>query len=329
MKHFISLKDLSHDEIRSILDDAHRMKKARIGFPKGKPDMDAPLAGYILGMIFEQPSTRTRFSFDVAMRQLGGTTIVVSSGEMQLGRGETVEDTGQVLSRMIDVLMIRTSDEGNLRDLQFRVNDDGESVPVATIPVICGMSNVGHPCQVVADLMTMEEHGVDLNSARVAWVGDGNNVCLSFVDAAAKFGFSLAIGCPRDEYSIHHKYGENIDYIGEARQTKESIGLGGTIDVFHSAGDAVKDADIVVTDTHVSMGDSHANERLLALAPFQVTESLMQLAKPSAKFMHCLPAHRGEEVTEEVIDGPRSIVFDEAENRIHAQKAILRWCLEV
>ncbi len=329
MKHFISLMDLHHDDIRSILDEAHRMKKARVGFPKGRPDIDAPLEGYILGMIFEQPSTRTRFSFDVAMRQLGGSTIVVSSGEMQLGRGETIEDTGLVLSRMIDVLMIRTSDESVLRDIQFRKNNNGDFVPIATIPVICGLSNLGHPCQVLADLMTMEEHGIDLNSARVAWVGDGNNVCMSFIGAATNFGFSLAIGCPVDGYSIHDKFGKTKDFVGDAIQRKRSSGLGGEIEVFHTAEDAVRDADVVVTDTHVSMGDSHIEKRLAALAPFQVTESLMQLAKPGAKFMHCLPAHRGEEVTSEVIDGPRSIVFDEAENRIHAQKAILRWCLEV
>lgn len=328
MKHFISLMDLFHDDIRSILDDAHRMKKARVGFPKGKPDIDAPLQGYILGMIFEQPSTRTRFSFDVAMRQLGGSTIVVSSGEMQLGRGESIADTGLVLSRMIDVLMIRTSNETNLQDIRFKTNNDGVSVPVATIPVICGLSNFGHPCQVVADLMTMEEHGIDLNNARIAWVGDGNNVCASFIGAATNFGFSLAIGCPEGKHSIHNKFGETKDFVGDAIQKKESAGLGGTIEVFHTAEEAVRDADVVVTDTHVSMGDSHLEQRRAALAPFQVTESLMQLAKPDVKFMHCLPAHRGEEVTSEVIDGPRSIVFDEAENRIHAQKAILRWCLE-
>lgn len=329
MKHFISLRHLEHKDIRSILDEAHRMKNARTGFPKGKLDEDAPLVGYILGMIFEQPSTRTRFSFDVAMRQLGGSTIVVSAGEMHLGRGETIDDTGLVLSRMIDAVMIRTVDEGVLNDLQFKFDQKGELRPVASIPVICGLSNLGHPCQVVADLLTMEEHGINLNCARVAWVGDGNNVCLSFLDAAAKFGFDLAIGCPRDEYSIHSKYGEAVDYVGEAIKLKERTGLSGTIEVFHTAEEAVKNADVVVTDTHVSMGDSQSDKRLTALAPFQVTESLMQLAKPGAKFMHCLPAHRGEEVTEEVIDGPRSIVFDEAENRIHAQKAILRWCLEV
>lgn len=329
MRHFVEIMDLSRDDLRAILDEAHRMKKARAGYPKGRRDNDAPLDGYILGMIFEKSSTRTRFSFDVAMRQLGGSSIVVSNSELQLGRGETIEDTGLVLSRMIDVLVIRTDDAQKLNDIRFRTDKNGELVPVATIPVINGLTDLNHPCQIMADLMTMEENGIDIENARIAWVGDGNNVCLSFVEAATKFGFSLAIGNPDGEYSIHNKHRDEKDFIGQANALKERSGVGGKIEVFTTAEDAVDGADVVITDTFISMGDSEEQERLKALSPFQVTESLMQRAKPGAIFMHCLPAHRGEEVTEDVIDGPRSIVFDEAENRIHAQKAILRWCLEV
>lgn len=303
-RHFIDLWQLDASELRAILDSAHAMKQARKGWPKGKVDADAPLAGHTLAMIFEKSSTRTRFSFDMAMRQLGGTTINATSNDMQLGRGETIEDTAQVLSRYVDIAMIRANS-----------HDDVEAfAEAATMPVINGLTDRSHPCQIMADLMTLEEHGVTLDGARLAWVGDGNNVCASFMHAAPKFGFSLAVGTP-------------ARYAPDAADVSIARNLQGRIDLFDSAEAAVAEADVVIADTFVSMGDADGEIRLTDLAPYAVTNQLMALARPSAKFLHCLPAHRGEEVDGDVIDGPQSVVFDEAENRLHAQKAILRWCL--
>ena len=303
-RHFIDLWQLEASQLRTILDSAHAMKRARLGWPKGKVDADAPLSGHVLAMIFEKSSTRTRFSFDMAMRQLGGTTINATAGDMQLGRGETVEDTARVLSRYVDAVMIRANEHSDVEAF----------TEAASMPVINGLTDRSHPCQIMADLMTLEEHGVTLNGARLAWVGDGNNVCSSFMHAAPKFGFSLAVGTPA-------RYAPDDEDVGIARE------LQGQIDLYDSAEEAVMSADVVIADTFVSMGDADAEERLAELDPYAVTSELMQLAKPSAKFLHCLPAHRGEEVDTEVIDGPQSLVFDEAENRLHAQKAILRWCL--
>ncbi|RIJ28521.1 ornithine carbamoyltransferase [Henriciella mobilis] len=305
IRHFIDLWQLESSELRAILDEAHAMKSARAGWPKGKVDEGAPLDGHILAMIFEKSSTRTRTSFDVGIRQLGGSSIVMNSGDMQLGRGESIGDTARVLSRYVDLVMIRANDHSDVEDF-------AES---ASVPVINGLTDRSHPCQIMADLLTLEEHGLDLKGARLAWVGDGNNVCSSFIHASAKFGFTLAIGTP-------DRYAPEEDDVDLARE------LQGRVEIYDTAEDAVAGADVVIADTFVSMGDTDADERLEELEPFAVTEELMDLAQPGAKFLHCLPAHRGEEVDSEVIDGPNSLVFDEAENRLHAQKAIMRWCLD-
>ena len=304
MRNFIDLSLLAPEDLRAILDDAHRMKAARRGWPKGRADAETPLAGRVLAMVFEKSSTRTRFSFDMAMRQLGGSTIVAAAGEMQLGRGETVEDTARVLSRYVDAVMIRANDHADVEAF----------AEAADIPVINGLTDRSHPCQIMADLMTLEEHGVDLSKARLAWVGDGNNVCTSFIHAAGKLGYALAIGAPT-------RFAPDDEELDLAEE------MGAHIEVYETAEEAVAGADAVIADTFVSMGDTHAEERLAELDPYAVTEELMALAKPGAWFLHCLPAHRGEEVDADVIDGPQSLVFDEAENRLHAQKAVLKWCL--
>ena len=283
---------------------AHAMKKARAGWPKGRVDTGAPLEGHTLAMVFEKSSTRTRFSFDMAMRQLGGSSITATSNDLQLGRGETVEDTARVLSRFVDAVMIRANDHSDVETF----------VQHATVPVINGLTDRSHPCQIMADLQTLEEHGLTLEGARLAWVGDGNNVCASLIHAAPKFGFSLAVGTPP-------RFAPDDEDIEIARD------LQGRIDLYDTAEEAVAGADVVIADTFVSMGDADAERRLEILEPYAVTLDLMDIAGPGAKFLHCLPAHRGEEVDAEVIDGPQSLVFDEAENRLHAQKAILRWCL--
>jgi ornithine carbamoyltransferase len=304
IRHFLDLWPIERAELRAILDEAHRMKKARAGWPKGRVDAGAPLDGHTLAMIFEKSSTRTRFSFDMAMRQLGGSSITATSSDMQLGRGETIEDTAKVLSRYVDAVMIRANDHTDVEVF----------AEAAAVPVINGLTDRSHPCQIMADLLTLEEHGVTLKGARLAWVGDGNNVCASFIHAAPKFGFSLAIGTPK-------RFAPDEDDLEIATE------LQGRIDLFDTAEEAVAGADVVIADTFVSMGDTDAERRLQILEPYAVTEELMTLAAGGAKFLHCLPAHRGEEVDAEVIDGPQSLVFDEAENRLHAQKAILRWCL--
>ena len=304
IRHFLDLWPIERAELRAILDEAHRMKKARAGWPKGKVDAGAPLDGHTLAMIFEKSSTRTRFSFDMAMRQLGGSSITATSSDMQLGRGETIDDTAKVLSRYVDAVMIRANDHADVELF----------AEAASVPVINGLTDRSHPCQIMADLLTLEEHGLTLQGARIAWVGDGNNVCASFIHAAPKFGFSLAIGTPK-------RFAPDEDDLEIAAE------LQGRIDLFETAEEAAAGADVVIADTFVSMGDTDAERRLQILEPYAVTEELMALAAGGAKFLHCLPAHRGEEVDAEVIDGPASLVFDEAENRLHAQKAILRWCL--
>ena len=305
IRHFLDLWQMESSELRGMLDEAHAMKAARGGWPKGRIDDGAPLDGHVLAMIFEKSSTRTRTSFDVGIRQLGGSSIVMNSGDMQLGRGESIGDTARVLSRYVDLVMIRANDHGDLEDF----------AEASGVPVINGLTDRSHPCQIMADLMTLEEHGVDLRGARLAWVGDGNNVCSSFIHASAKFGFTIAVGTPA-------RYAPEEDDVEIAREMQ------GRVELYETAEDAVAGADVVIADTFVSMGDTDADERLDELEPFAVTEELMDLAQPGAKFLHCLPAHRGEEVDSEVIDGPNSLVFDEAENRLHAQKAIMRWCLD-
>ncbi|MET0546003.1 MAG: ornithine carbamoyltransferase [Caulobacterales bacterium] len=303
--HFIDLWRHPKDELRDILNEAHSRKKARNGAPKGRADMDAPLKDRTLAMIFEKNSTRTRFSFDMAIRQLGGSSIVVAAGDMQLGRGESVEDTAKVLSRYVDAIMIRANKHAALEEFAKH----------STAPVVNGLTNKSHPCQIMADLQTLEERGIVLKDSKIAWVGDGNNVCASFIHAAPKFGYRLAVGCP-PQY--------DVDMADVERARAEQ----GRVEIFRDAAQAVADADVIVADTWVSMGDLDENERLAGLAPFQVNRALMDKAKKDALFLHCLPAHRGEEVTADIIDGPQSVIYDEAENRLHAQKAILKWCLE-
>ena len=303
-RHFLDLWRLEPAELRAIIDDARRRKAARAGWTKGRIDADAPAAGRTLAMIFQKNSTRTRFSFDAGMRQLGGATIISTSSDMQLGRGETIEDTAKVLSRMVDAVMIRA----------IQHEDVERFAQVASVPVINGLTDRSHPCQIMADILTFEEHRGPIEGRTIAWVGDGNNVCASFIHAAAVFGFRLNIACP----TILHP-----DLVDQARAEK----MGAAIEITEDPRAAVAGADCVVTDTWVSMGDAEGAAKMDELEPFQVDARLMALAHPDAIFLHCLPAHRGEEVTDEVIDGPQSRVWDEAENRTHAQKAVLAWCL--
>jgi ornithine carbamoyltransferase len=303
VRHFIDLWKLEGSDLRAILDDAKRRKAARLGWPKGKPDADAPAEHRTLAMIFEKHSTRTRFSFDAAMRQLGGHTIISNAADMQLGRGEPIEDTAKVLSRMVDAIMVRANVHEDLERLALN----------ATVPVVNGLSDKGHPCQIMADLLTIEERLGSVQGKTLAWVGDGNNVCASFIHAAPKLGFKLNIASP----AVYHP-----DLVDLARAAEQQ----GRVETTEDPREAVKGAHAVITDTWVSMGDTDHDERLDALEPYQVDEQLMRLADPQALFLHCLPAHRGEEVTDEVIDGPHSVVIDEAENRIHAQKSVLAWC---
>jgi ornithine carbamoyltransferase len=301
-RHFLDLWRHEPETLRLLLDDAHARKAARKGWPKGKVDADAPAAGRTLAMIFEKNSTRTRFSFDAAIRQLGGSGIIATASDMQLGRGEPVEDTAKVLSRMVDAVMIRAN-----------YHDDVENFARASeAPVINGLTDRSHPCQVLADLMTFEEHRGPVKGRTFAWIGDGNNVCASLVHASGRLGFRLNIACPAD-------YHPDLMDLSRA-------GAEGAVSVGHDPRAAVEGVDCVLTDTWVSMGDTDHDERILAFEPFQVDAAMMALAARDALFMHCLPAHRGEEVTDEVLDGPQSVIWDEAENRIHAQKSVLAWC---
>ena len=302
-RHFLDICDLTAEELRAIVDDAHARKKLRQGWPKGKVDADAPAKDRVLAMIFQKNSTRTRFSFDAAIRQLGGSGIISTSSDMQLGRGETIEDTAKVLSRMVDAIMIRANEHDDVLRL----------AAASTIPIVNGLTNFSHPCQILADIQTIEEHRGAIEGKTLAWIGDGNNVCTSFIHAAARFGFTLNIGCPAG-------YKPEMKAMVFASESRARVIV--TQDPF----EAVKGADVVLADTWVSMGDLDHDERLEAFQPYQVNADLMKAARPDALFLHCLPAHRGEEVTEDVIDGPQSVVWDEAENRIHAQKAILAWC---
>ena len=299
-RHFLDIHRLDAADLRAILDDAQARKAARKGWPQGRADADAPGRDRVLAMIFEKNSTRTRFSFDAAIRQLGGASIIATASDMQLGRGEPVEDTARVLSRMVDAVMIRAN---NHEDVE-------RFARVSTVPVINGLTDRSHPCQILADLQTIEEHSGPVAGKTIAWIGDGNNVCHSFMHAAPKFGFHLNVACPAEYHPDLRdlaKGGSAVTLISDPRQ-------------------AVKGADVVVTDTWVSMGDQDYEARLAAFEAYSVDEALMDLAEPGAVFLHCLPAHRGEEVSDAVIDGPKSLVWDEAENRIHAQKAVLAWC---
>lgn len=301
-RHFIALGDAGGDAVAAMLGDAMDRKAARQGLPKGLPDPDMPLAGRVLALVFEKNSTRTRVSFDIAIRQLGGSALVLDAGTTQLGRGETIADTARVLSRMADAIMLRTDDHAKIEELAHH----------ATVPVINGLTDLSHPCQIMADLQTLLEHGKALPGLEVAWLGDGNNVLNSLVEAAGLMKFNVRIGVPEG-------YDSDAAFIAAARAG------GAGITVHRNAAEAARGADVVVTDTWISMGQAHAEAKLAAMTPFQVNAELMALAKPDAVLLHCLPAHRGEEVTDAVIDGPQSLVWDEAENRIHAQKAVLRW----
>ena len=299
-RHFLDLDVLSKDVLKGIIDNSRAMKAARNGARRG----DGPLAGRILAMVFERPSTRTRVSFDVAMRELGGETIMLTGAEMQLGRGETIADTARVLSRYVDAVMIRILDHDALM----------EFAEFATVPIINGLTKVSHPCQIMADVLTFEEHRGPIAGKSVAWTGDANNVLASWLHAAERFAFELRIATPK-------QLAPTDGSIERARDAGAKVVW--TDDPF----EAVDGVDCVVTDTWMSMGDRERERRHNLLKPYQVNDRLMAAANPEAIFMHCLPAHRGEEVTESVIDGPQSVVFDEAENRLHAQKGILAWCL--
>lgn len=303
-RHFLDLDAIEAGDLRGIIDQAKEIKAARAGLPKATIDDGAPLAGYVLAAIFERESTRTRVSFDIGMRQLGGQSLVLSGDEMQLGEREPVRDSAAVLSRYADVIMLRTLHHESLLELAAH----------ASVPVVNGLTDKTHPCQLMADVMTIEEHRGPIAGKVVAWTGDGNNVAASLVHAAVKFDFELRIATPPG-------YEVDADVVTWAAAEGGSIALCG------DPAEAVEGADCVITDTWVSMGQEGREERLEAFAPFQVNEALMEAANPDALFLHCLPAHRGEEVTPGVIDGPHSVVWDEAENRLHAQKAILLWCL--
>ncbi len=305
MKHFLDLWPISSGELRSILDSAKSRKAARKGLPKGTPDRDAPLAGRTLAMIFEKNSTRTRVSFDMAIRQLGGSSLILTATDSQISRGESIEDTARVMSRYVDAVMMRAN----------RHSDVEAFAKFASVPVINGLTEKSHPCQIMADLQTLEEAGLSLKGSRIAWVGDGNNMANTFIHAAPKFGFSLSVATPAG-------YDPDMKDVERARAEQ------GRIDLFRDPKQAVAGADVVVADTFVSMGDLDADKRLSDLAAYKVSGDLMRAANGGAKFLHCLPAHRGEEVDADVIDGPQSLVFDEAENRLHAQKAILEWCFK-
>jgi ornithine carbamoyltransferase len=299
MTHFLDIHTTPEADLRGIVDTAITLKNARADRPKGAPDDDQPLKDHMVALIFEKPSTRTRVSFDVGVRQMGGQTMVLSGTDMQLGHGETIADTARVLSRSVDLIMIRTFEEQTLLDL----------AEYATVPVINGLTNRSHPCQIMADIMTFEEHNGPIKGKKVVWSGDGNNVFASFAHAAKQFDFELV-------------------FTGPPPLDPEAA-LQGLYFVERDPNLAVRGADLVVTDTWVSMHDpqSARERRHNQLRGYQVNEALMAKAKPDALFMHCLPAHREDEATSAVMDGPNSVIFDEAENRLHAQKAVMRYCL--
>lgn len=309
MPHFISLADIPPADLRAILDHAHAMKAARKGLPKGAVDPNANLTGETLAMIFEKASTRTRFSFEQGMRQLGGSSIVAGANDMQLGRGESVADTARVLSRFVDAVMIRSNAHSTITEFADH----------ADVPVINGLSDHNHPCQIMADLMTLEERGIDLSRAKLAWIGDGNNVLASFVNAAPAFGFELRISSPEG-----YRLDDNPKTQGLIKAAQEKEGI---IHAGLSPDDAADGTDALITDCWVSMGDTDKDERIAALTPYQIDATRLARAKKGATFLHCLPAYRGQEMTAEVLEGEQSAVWDEAENRLHAQKAVVMWCL--
>jgi len=308
MSHFLDISTTSEAELRAMINQARAMKDARHGKPKGTLDDEQPLAGRMIALIFEKPSTRTRVSFDVGARQMGGQTMILSGKEMQLGHGESIADTARVLSRYVDLIMLRTFEEATLLEMAEH----------ATVPVINGLTDASHPCQIMADIVTYEEHRGDIAGRKFVWSGDGNNVCTSWLHAAGQFGFDLTFTGP-----------ETLDPNPKAVEFARNKGR--KVEIVRDPLLAAKNADAIVTDTWVSMHDpeSARERRHNQLRPYQVDEHMMGQGKPDALFMHCLPAHRNEEATSAVMDGPQSVIFDESENRLHAQKAILRWCLGV
>lgn len=304
-RHFLDIDALDQAELREILERSTKLKSGRLGKPKGTVDEGRPLDGRLLAMIFEKPSTRTRVSFEVAIRQLGGTALMLSGRDTQLGRGESIPDTARVLSRYVDAIMIRTSAHENLLEMAAH----------ASVPVINGLTDRTHPCQVMADVMTVEERAGPIAGKTMTWCGDGNNMAVSWVHAAVRLDFELRLACP-------------AQLAPPADLMDWAAAQGGQVSLTEDVEAAVQDSDGVITDTWVSMGDDQAEVRHNLLKPFQVNERLMGLAKDDALFLHCLPAHRNEEVTDAVIDGPQSVVWDEAENRLHAQKGVLAWCFD-
>ncbi|MEZ5647806.1 MAG: ornithine carbamoyltransferase [Alphaproteobacteria bacterium] len=294
-RHFLDIDRFSQGTLQEVLD-------LGLGYKRGRPG--TPLTGRVLAMIFEKPSTRTRVSFEVAMKQLGGEVVLLDGHTTQLTRGETVADTARVLSRYVDAIMMRTDDPARLNEM----------AEYATVPVINGLTNTSHPCQLMADVMTIQEHRGAIENQVITWCGDGNNVAASWIQGAARFGYKLRLACPPE-------LAPAPDILAKAKS--EGVDLSVLTDIRA----AVSGADAIVTDAWVSMHENASINRHNLLAGYQVNQEIMRLARPDAIFMHCLPAHRGEEVTSEVIDGPQSVVFDEAENRLHAQKGILAWCL--
>ncbi len=304
IRHFVDIDALDGETLRDILDEAKARKATRGDKGKAAMDDSRPMDGRLLAMVFDKPSTRTRISFDVAMRQLGGQTLIANTADMQLGRGESVADTARVLSRYVDIILIRTHAPEIL----------AEMVANATVPVINGLTDATHPCQLMADVMTYEEHRGTIAGKTVAWAGDGNNVADTWIQGAARFGYSLRLATPEELRPSDRM-------LSRARRQGADVVVTGDVEA------ALAGADCVVTDTWVSMHDGETADRHNMLAPYQINARTMALAREDAVFMHCLPAHRGEEVTDEVIDGPQSVVWDQAENRLHAQKGILSWCL--
>jgi ornithine carbamoyltransferase len=308
MTNFLDIHKTDPAALRDMINSAHAMKTARRGLPKGTTDAEQPLAGRMIALIFEKPSTRTRVSFDVGARQMGGQTMILSGKEMQLGHGESIADTARVLSRYVDLIMLRTFEEATLLEMAEH----------ATVPVINGLTDASHPCQIMADIVTYEEHRGPIAGRKFVWSGDGNNVCSSWLHAAGQFGFDLTFTGP-----------ETLD--PDPRAVEFARAKGSKVEITRDPLEAAKGADAIVTDTWVSMHDpeSARERRHNQLRPYQVNEEMMARGNPDALFMHCLPAHRNEEATNAVMDGPQSVIFDESENRLHAQKAILRWCLGV
>ena len=306
MKHFLNINEMSTEDLTGILKHAQKMKTARLDLPKGTYDEGQPLSQHIVALVFEKPSTRTRTSFDVGVRQLGGQPMLLSGTEMHLGKGETISDTARVLSRYVDLIMLRTFESQTLYEMAKH----------STVPVINGLTNESHPCQIMADIMTFEEKRGSIKGKKVVWFGDSNNVFNSFLQAAEKFNFSLIFSGPKE-----------LDPPKNLIKNAKNLKIDFKID--RDPISAIKDADLVATDTWVSMHDNpeEKQNRHNQLKAFQVNEELMSKANHEAIFMHCLPAHRNEEATSGVLDGKNSVIFDEAENRLHVQKAIMRWCL--